>query len=120
MHMKKRGAAAALALLLLVGISGCLAWQARNAPVSVKYYAALGDYNRAKGAAVVYASAPSTPVEHVEAIIKVVDATDAELEKFEEIRKLGLPKGDDRYTAAAQLLRYATQRLDAKIAEGGR
>lgn len=110
----RRTAAAALVAAALLA-AGCVSLKAINASPEVKYYAALADYNSAKAIAAAYAEVPTTPVEHIDQILRVVRAVDVKVKAFEDLRTAGLASAD-RYDAivavleagARQLERYAT------------
>ena len=58
-----------------------------GAKPSVRYLAAIGDYQQAKVIATRYAAQPDTPVEHVDAILKVAEDGDRYIKTFEQLRR---------------------------------
>lgn len=106
-----------LALAVLAAAVGCSTWQAKDESPAVSYYAALADYVQLKGAAAVYAEAPSTPASEVEQILQVVTAADGAIAAIEAQRSAEV--GADQYAAAALLVRAANARLAQILANGG-
>jgi len=91
--------------------SGCVsAGLPDEATPAHRYYAALADYNGAKRTALEYAKLPSTPDEHVETILAVVEATDSQLKAFEALRRDGAV-GSSNYALIATVLQQATEEL---------
>lgn len=106
-------------LLLTLATLGLLAQVAcvspfilpEDAPPSVKYYAALQDYNTVKLIAVRYVQTPSTPLSEGVKVLEIVEEADA------RIKSVGLAitaQGgnlNDTYTVAASALRMAADEL---------
>ena len=73
---------------IVIGATSCISTEVpEGARPSVRYLAAIGDYNQAKSIAVSYAAQPDTPVEHVDALLKVVEDGDSYIKTFENLRK---------------------------------
>lgn len=68
-----------------------------------RYFAAVADYTQAKTVAAKYAAEPTTPPEHVEAILSVVEEGDARVREFDELRRGAGVLGHDYDTAAGAL-----------------
>lgn len=68
-----------------------------------RYFAAVADYTQAKTVAAKYAAEPTTPLEHVEAILEIVEQGDARVREFDEIRRAGEVLGHEYDTAAGAL-----------------
>lgn len=105
-------------LLVAVLLSACASLEARNATPEVRYYAALADYNAAKVIAANYAEAPGTPVEHIEAILDIIEPTDARIKLFEQIRAMGAAD-TDRYEVLIAALQLASRLLEQYAVKEG-
>ncbi len=67
-----------LIFLMLLALTGChTLFDAHGGNANVRFYAAVSDYNAAKGFAVVYVELPSTSLETTEKILAVVERADA-------------------------------------------
>ena len=79
---------ALIATSLVIGATSCISTDVpEGAKPSVRYLAAIGDYQQAKVIATRYAAQPETPVEHVDAILKVAEDGDRYIKTFEQLRR---------------------------------
>ncbi len=89
-----------------------------DAPASVKYYAALTDYNTLKLVAVRFVQAPSTTSSEARKVLELVEATDKRIKQVEAARTAGALTAN-RYNLASAMLRQVTHELRAIAGEGG-
>jgi hypothetical protein len=105
-----------IALALVATIVGCASKSVRDVAaeegvevtIELQYFGALKDYNSLKADAAAYAALPSTPADHVERIVNVVnggtsdagctpasieprclDGADGAIRAFEQVRRIG-------------------------------
>ena len=105
-----------IAAVAALAAMGCISTGLPDgAKASHRFYAAVADYNAAKVHAVEFVRSPAVTVETAETVLRVTQATDAEIEVVvAEIRMYGVPV--DGYDLATRVLRVATERLLAEVA----
>ena len=116
MVKQSRPVLAALLFALLLLQPGCLLLQARNAPPEVKYYAAVADFNVAKGIAAAYAESPSSDIEVIEKILDVATRGDTVIMTINHTRVNG-DLSNLHFDLAAKQLTALSARLTRLAAE---
>ncbi len=102
--------AAVWLMLATFTLGGCATLAARNASPSVKFYAAVADYNTAKLAAVKYAEIPEVSASRVQEIVTVVELADAAIKGV--VMKLAAGDATDSLLLnSAELLLSASRAL---------
>ncbi len=114
MRAARRGLALLAFLALLISHTSCLSPLVvpADAPASVKYYAALTDYNTVKLIAVRFVQSPSTTSSEARKVLEVVEEVDMRIKQVEAARTRGL-MSTNRYDAAAAMLRHVALELRA-------
>ena len=75
-------------MVVAFALASCISTSVPDgARASVRYLAVVGDYNQAKAVAVAYAGQPETPLEHVEAILAIVEDGDTYILAFDALRR---------------------------------
>ncbi len=114
MRAVRRDLAALAALASLALLVSCLSPQVvpSDAPASVKYYAALTDYNTMKTIAVRFVQAPSTTSREARKVLELVEGVDARIKQVAVAYAQGTMTAT-RFDLAAALLRQITHELRA-------
>ena len=110
-----------LSLVAIALLLGCVqTGLPEGAEADHRYFAAVADYTQAKTIAAKYAAEPTTPPEHVEAILAVVEEGDARVKEFDELRLGAGVLGHDYDTAAGALRATSAILRRLAVEEGNR
>jgi hypothetical protein len=102
-----------LSLLVVAGWAtyGCVSTDLPDdADYRHRYFAVLADYNQAKRAALAYVQIPATPVEHIDAILSVINRADQRIRQFEATRRVS-ELLEAEYTSITSLVTIAADQL---------